>query len=60
MAYLVRLWREGGSGAAVWRATVEDPHTGELMGFPDVDALLVFLKTQTTVEQGCKRLRNGD
>ena len=40
-AYLLRLWRE--SATEPWRATLEDPHTGERLGFGGVDGLLSYL-----------------
>ena len=42
-AYLLRLWLAGDDDAAVWRASLEDPRTGERRGFADVDSLLAFL-----------------
>ncbi len=40
-AYLLRLWRE--SEHDPWRATLEDPHTGERLGFANLDRLLAYL-----------------
>jgi len=42
-AYLLRLWVAGDDDAAVWRASLEDPRTGERRGFADVNDLLTFL-----------------
>ncbi len=42
-AYLVRFWQEGD---AVWRGTVEDPHSGQRHAFADVEQLLDFLRRQ--------------
>ncbi len=42
-AYLLRLWLTGDDDAAVWRASLEDPRTGERHGFADVNSLLTFL-----------------
>ena len=42
-AYLLRLWLTGDDDAAVWRASLEDPRTGERRGFADVNSLLAFL-----------------
>ena len=42
-AYLLRLWLAGDDDAAVWRASLEDPRTGERRGFADVESLLAFL-----------------
>jgi hypothetical protein len=42
-AYLLRLWRVNASGALLWRASLEDPHTGERKGFADLASLFAFL-----------------
>jgi hypothetical protein len=49
LSFLLRLWRESGE-EAVWRASLEDPHTGERMGFASLEALVAFLRQQ--VEDG--------
>ena len=41
-AYLLRLWRE--TADLPYRATLEDPHTGERHGFANVSQLIVFLQ----------------
>ena len=43
-AYLLRLWRTGEGEAAVWRALLEDPRTGERYGFADLNSLIAFLQ----------------
>jgi hypothetical protein len=53
-AYLLRCWAERGAAApepAVWRYSLEDPHTGERRGFPDLAALLGFLRAELAL--GC-------
>ena len=45
-SYLVRLWNAGSDDAPVWRASLEEPHTGERHSFPDVKSLCMFLKEQ--------------
>ncbi len=45
LAYLIRLWREGDSKS--WRATLQNPHTGERRSFSDLATLLSFLEEQT-------------
>jgi len=45
LAYLLRLWRE--ESAAHWRATLQNPHTGERRSFADLHTLLAFLEAQT-------------
>ncbi len=44
-AYLLRLWRE--ENATNWRATVQNPHTGERCSFASLPTLLTFLEEQT-------------
>ncbi|MBU0496064.1 MAG: hypothetical protein KKA73_18045 [Chloroflexi bacterium] len=49
-AYMLRFWETRGSCAdcpAVWRFSLEDPHTGERRGFADLKGLLAFLQTRT-------------
>ncbi len=42
-AFLIRLWQEGDT---IWRATLEDPHTGQRHAFADVDSLLMYIRHQ--------------
>jgi len=45
-AYLLRFWREDGSNS--WRATLEDPHSGESVGFASLPQLFAFLDKKST------------
>ena len=45
-AYLLRLWRASGVEPAAWRMSLEDPHTGERIGFANLESLFAFLKAQ--------------
>ena len=52
-SYLLRLWRETGDGEvirgeerAVWRASLESPHTGERWGFAGLTDLFGFLERE--------------
>ena len=45
LAYLLRLWRDGEDKP--WRATLQNPHTGERRHFSTLAALLSFLEEQT-------------
>jgi len=47
-AFLLRLWNEKKAGSGVWRASLEDPHTGEQIGFANLEALLAYLENKTT------------
>jgi hypothetical protein len=50
-AYLLRLWLADlevtGAG---WRASLEDPHTGERLGFAGLEQLFAYLLTLTEGE----------
>lgn len=47
LAYLVRLWQVEDRGELAWRASLEDAHTGERRGFPDLASLFAFLVAKT-------------
>jgi hypothetical protein len=47
-SYLLRLWLVVDQGQAVWRASLENPHTGERLGFASLARLFAFLEDQTT------------
>jgi hypothetical protein len=53
LAYLVRLWTVHDNGDLVWRASVENAHTGERHAFADLADLFDFL--QTEIEQTVTR-----
>jgi hypothetical protein len=44
-AYLLRLWRD--ENGMPWRATLQNPHTGEQEGFASVDQLIAFIRNKT-------------
>ena len=46
MAYLLRIWQERQNGNTVWRASLEDPHTGERCSFSSLALLVDFLFEQ--------------
>ena len=47
LAYLLRLWRVSDDGKPVWRASLENPHTGERHGFANLELLFAFLEEKT-------------
>ena len=59
-SYLLRLWRVG-TEEAVWRASLDSPHTGEHIGFASLEDLFAFLEKEVReVAQGqtmSRRLR---
>jgi hypothetical protein len=46
VAYLLRLWQVCEGRNAVWRASLEDPHTGERRGFATLQELFTYLETE--------------
>ena len=46
-SYLLRLWREKGRASIQWRASLQDPHSSERVGFAHLDELIAFLREQT-------------
>jgi hypothetical protein len=47
MAYLVRIWSVRGKGRTVWRASLENAHTGESHGFDTLDDLFDYVRART-------------
>ena len=60
LAYLVRLWTVHDNGDVVWRASVENAHTGERCAFADLAGLFEFLQAATEQEPtACGQLEVG-
>lgn len=64
VSYLLRVWREGGTGASlgteegpIWRASVVSTLTGRRQGFASLDDLFDFLRRQAraAVDSGPER-----
>ena len=49
-AYMLRLWQVETGESAVWRASLENPHTGESSAFASLEALTAYLKALTRCE----------
>jgi hypothetical protein len=47
-SYVLRLWEVESAGQRVWRASLQDSHSGERRGFADLAALTAFLAEQTS------------
>jgi hypothetical protein len=45
-SYLLRLWRAPGGDEQPWRASLQDPLTGERQGFADLEALVAYLRDE--------------
>ena len=46
-SYLLRLWRTHSAGETVWRATLEEPLTQEVVRFDSLQGLFSFLQART-------------
>ena len=46
VSYLLRLWRVKEGDKDVWRASLQDPQSGERISFATVEALFAFLQEQ--------------
>ncbi len=47
LSFLLRLWQVEQNGNGIWRASLEDSHTGARHGFASLEALMKFLLQQT-------------
>jgi hypothetical protein len=52
LSYLLRVWRVEVREQTLWRASLECPHTGEQLGFADLEALYRYLRAETQQEGG--------
>ena len=52
VSYMLRMWHDGGdegpspSKEAPWRASLQSPRTGDLVGFASLEELFCFLQRQ--------------
>lgn len=47
VSYLLRLWQTQSDGELVWRASLEDSHTGKRRGFASLADLFAYLEQET-------------
>ncbi len=50
LAFMLRLWQVRDNDEFAWRASLEDPHTGERRGFASLEMLVAFLREQTRAD----------
>jgi len=50
-SFLLRLWLVNDNGRPAWRASLEQPRTGERKGFSNLDDLGLFLEQLTISTQ---------
>ncbi len=53
-SYLLRLWCDGREATACWQASLDDPHTGERIGFGSLEDLFAFLVEQVEASSQSK------
>jgi hypothetical protein len=46
-SYMLRLWQAVSEAGSPWRASLEDPRTGERQGFADLQGLFGYLAART-------------
>jgi hypothetical protein len=56
LAYMLRLWQIG-EDQMVWRASLDNAHTGARQGFASLESLFVFLEAET--DQGSSATARG-
>ena len=47
LSYLLRLWKTKSEHERIWRASLQDPYTGERKGFANLKDLFIFLEQET-------------
>jgi hypothetical protein len=47
VSYLLRLWRVRVGGQETWRASLENPHTGQRLAFVGLGELFSYLQEHT-------------
>jgi len=46
LAYMVRLWAVHRNSDVLWRASVENAHTGERLAFEDMESLCRYMNAK--------------
>jgi hypothetical protein len=65
VSYLLRMWQDSRDEEqscpteATWRATLQSPHTGDLVGFSNLEDLFAFLRGQAGQESAVDNVQNG-
>ncbi len=50
ISYLLRLWRVDGESSPLWRASLQQPGTVEVLSFAGLEALVAFLQAEMVKE----------
>jgi hypothetical protein len=49
-SYLLRLWLAGDGDQTQWRTSLDDPVTGERVGFGSLEEMFAYLKKKTLAD----------
>ena len=55
VAYLLRLWPVRNGESTLWRASLENPYSGERHGFVDLETMLLFLEQEMRRQESERR-----
>jgi hypothetical protein len=64
VSYLLRMWRDSDdeksptSEESPWRASLQSPHTGDMVGFGSLDDLFDFLRDQVGLQPVAKNVQH--
>jgi hypothetical protein len=59
LSYLLRLWQEQNSDPPLWRASLEKPQAGSILGFASLEDLFAYLENETkSSSQGSQSQRD--
>jgi hypothetical protein len=50
-AWLLRIWESGEEGAP-WQASLQDPHSGERIGFASPEGMWIYVKKRIATAKG--------
>jgi hypothetical protein len=50
-SYLLRLWQTENPRNQAWLASLEDPHTRQIVNFTSLEQLFEFINTQTRTRE---------
>ena len=51
VAFMLRGWNETTQQGVIWRFSLEDPHTGQRLGFMDLTTLLTFIQNKLDAQR---------
>jgi hypothetical protein len=56
-AYLLRIWQSRDEPEQVWFASLEDPHTRQILMFPTLQSMFDYLQALTSRQPPCDPFR---